>query len=223
MSIRAHFIHDLGELQQRLQRLAELVEHAMAQAIWALGRLDTHEAQRVIAGDNAIDTLRYEMEELAIQIIARQQPLAGDLRVIIALLGLASELERIGDYAEGIADITLRCARCAPLPLPPGIHTMAQRARDMLRQSIQAVVSRDPGAGERLNQLDDEIDALYNEQLQHLLVVMREHPEQSEAATYLLWVAHNLERIADRTVNIGERATYVATGTLDPHAPPGAH
>src|SRR5690242_18295716 len=117
----------------------------MAQAIWALGRLDIHEAQRVIEGDNAIDSLRYDLEEQAIQIIARQQPLAGDLRVIIALLGLASELERIGDYAEGIADITLRLARCAPLELPPAITTMAQRARELLRQSIKAVLDREAG------------------------------------------------------------------------------
>ena len=212
--IRAHFMHDLEDLQQRLLHLGESVEQAIAAAVWALMRRDAGEAQRVIAGDAQIDRQRYDLEEHALLMIARQQPLAGDLRMVSALMGLAAELERIGDYAEGIAEIVVRTGALSRVELPEAIGQMAQRAREMLRQSLRAVIERDAFAAQRLELLDDEVDALYQQVLQTLIVVMGRGPAMVEPGTYILWAAHNLERIADRTVNIAERAAFIATGLL---------
>ena len=214
MTIRAHYEHDLAELQRRLLSLGETVERSIVSAVWALMHRDASAARRVVRDDAVIDELRYDLEEHALRLLALQQPLASDLRTISALMGLASELERIGDYAEGIAAVVLRSAALADFEAPPLVYQMAQEARAMLRTALQAVVERDAGAVERLERADDQVDDLYQQVLQELLTTMREFPQQSEAATYLLWAAHNLERIADRTVNIAERAAFIATGTL---------
>jgi len=214
MTIRAHYEHDLAELQRRLLSLGETVERSIVSAVWALMHRDASAARRVVRDDAVIDELRYDLEEHALRLLALQQPLASDLRTISALMGLASELERIGDYAEGIAAVVLRSAALADFEAPPIVYQMAQEARAMLRTALQAVVERDAGAVERLERADDQVDDLYQQVLQELLTTMRAYPQQSEAATYLLWAAHNLERIADRTVNIAERAAFIATGTL---------
>ena len=214
MTIRAHYEHDLAELQRRLLSLGETVERSIVSAVWALMHRDASAARRVVRDDAMIDELRYDLEEHALRLLALQQPLAGDLRTISALMGLASELERIGDYAEGIAAVVLRSAALADFEAPPLVYQMAQEARAMLRTALQAVVERDAGAVERLERADDQVDDLYQQVLQELLTTMRAYPQQSEAATYLLWAAHNLERIADRTVNIAERAAFIATGAL---------
>jgi phosphate transport system protein len=216
MSIRGKYDHSIADLQGRLLSLGELVDQAIVRAVWALTHRDLAAAQRVIANDSEIDEQRYEVEEQAITLIARQQPLAGDLRAISSWMGLASELERIGDYAEGIATIVIRMADLPVLEPPPLLDQMANEARAMLRDAIGAIGAGDAGAAQRLEQCDDQIDALYERVLRELLTIMREQPELSETATYLLWAAHNLERIADRTVNIAERATFIVTGTLVP-------
>ena len=136
--------------------------------------------------------------------------------MVSTLMGLASEMERIGDYAEGIAAIVLRGAELLPGNVPPSFGEMAQRARDMLGIATRAITERDAGAVARLEQADDEVDRMYRDTVQELLKIMRDQPQRSEAATYLVWATHNLERIADRTVNIAERASFVATGILVP-------
>jgi phosphate transport system protein len=216
LAVRTHYTYELEQLQQQLLRLVEIVDQAIGGAVRALVYTSAAEAQFVIDGDGVIDELRYVIEEHAIQIIARQHPLAGDLRVISAVMILASELERIGDYAEGIAQIVLRGMAQPRLEIPPELPQMAAGAREMLRLAIQAMIDRDVRAAGTLNRADDEIDALYQKLVQDLLATMRSRPEQSESATYLLWIAHNLERVADRTVNIAERAIYVVTGAIVP-------
>ena len=217
MAIRGHYEHDLADLQRRLLWLAEPVEQAIVRAVWALMNADAAAARRVIAGDTTIDSLRYDLEEYALRLIVRGQPFAGDLRTISAFMSLAAELERIGDYAEGIAKIVLRRAALPKLKVPAILNEMAGAARAMLQQGLRALVERDATAVERLERADDTVDQLYRQLSADLMALMREEPLQIEAALYLLWAAHNLERIADRTVNIAERAAFVATGTLVGH------
>lgn len=216
MAIRERYQHDLAELQQRLLELGDLVDKTIVRALWVLNHKDIDAARRLIDDDTTIDDIRYAIEDQALGLIARQQPLARDLRIITALSDLASELERIGDYAEGIAEIVIRNPTSTTLAPPYQLDKMANAARDMLRQSMRAVAERDAEAGERLQRADDHVDTLYQQIFQEMLIAMREDPDQSEAATYFIWAAHNLERIADRTVNIGERAAFIATGTLTP-------
>lgn len=210
MAIRAQYEQQLQALHQQLLWLSQTVEQAIVRATWALLHRDAAAARQSIAGDRAINELRYDLEDQALLLIARQQPSAGDLRQLSALISVASELERIGDYAEGISKIVLRSEALPPIQPPHVIHEMAQTAREMLRLAIHAVTERDPSARERLETIDDQVDQLYQRALALLIASMREAPAQIEAATYLLWAAHNLERIADRTVNIAERAAFIA-------------
>lgn len=214
MNPRSHFDHDLLSLRQRLLWLGETVEKAIGGAVWALLHQDMAAARRVIRGAAAIDELCYTLEEAGLELIARRQPLAGDLRLINALIGVALELERIGDYAEGISRIVLRGAGLPRPAAPPGLEAMAAQARAMLMEALHAVIERDSAVAERLERADDRVDELYRRIYAELVAVMREQPARIEAALYLLWSAHNLERIADRTVNIAERAAFIATGRL---------
>ncbi len=212
MQSRPRFEHDLLSLQRTLTALGEAAEHAVVRAVWALQHRDLAAAERVIVEEDAIDEARYNVEDQALRLIARQNPLATDLRVISTIMGLASELERIGDYAEGIAEIAIRLTKLPSLDVPPVMEEMANRAREMLRVSLAAVVARDASARERQEASDDIVDEQYQQVLQELLATMREHPALVEPATYMLWAAHNIERIADRTTNITERAGFIATG-----------
>jgi phosphate transport system protein len=217
MVARPRYDNDLLDLQRRLLWLGEAVRKAILSASWALLHRDAGSARRVVQGDAAIDGLRYGLEEYALQLIARNQPFAGDLRMISAYMGVAVELERIGDYAEGIGRIVLRSMALPGLAISPDLEEMSVRVREMLDQALDAVVERDAQAVVRLERSDDMIDRLYQHLLKELVVTMRAHPERIAAAIYLLWAAHDLERIADRTVNIAERAAFIATGVLPSH------
>ena len=207
---------DLADLQQHLLRLAEAVDRAIVGATWALAHRDTDEAQRVVDGDGAIDELRYAIEQDAILLLAGQQLLADDARAISAVMLIAAELERMGDHAGGIATIVLRSAELPSMGMPAALGQMAHKAREMLQHAIRAVIQRDTEAAVRLGRIDDTIDRLYQRVQWEALPAMREHPEQTEWATYFLWIGHNLERITDRAVNIAERAAFIATGTMAP-------
>jgi phosphate transport system protein len=204
---------DLMDLQQRLLRLAELVDRAIIGATGALANRDLGAAQSVVDGDTLIDGLRYVIEEQAVQLLAQPSLMLPDVRTISGLLLIAGELERIGDYAKGIATLVLRSAELMPpeAQLVPG--QMARVAREMFQQAIRAVVKHDTKTAPQLKQTDAIIDRLYRQMRQELLATMRAQPGQIEWATYLLWIGHNLERIADRAVNIAERAAFIATGT----------
>ncbi len=216
---REHYVQQLRSLQDDLLRLAGLAEAAVGRAVTALQNQDVEEARRIIAEDDIIDRQQYALEDRALLLIARQAPMAVDLRTISAVISIASELERIGDYAEGLAAVVVRTADLPVLEPPPLLEQMATEARMMLRNAIDAIVARDATAAEQMERADDQVDELYSRVLRELLGVMRDHPDLSESATYLLWAAHNLERIADRTVNIAERAVFIATGTLAPVRP----
>jgi phosphate transport system protein len=213
--IRTHFEQQLRELQDETLILGSMVDAAIAAAVDALKRRDLKESERVIAEDTPIDRKRWEIEQRSILIIATQQPTAGDLRVIYAIVNIITDLERMADHAEGIAKISLMIGQ-SPLPKPLiDIPRMSDHARSMLRRSLDAFVNRDAETAKAIALEDDLIDALYDQVYRELLTIMIQDPKQITIATYLLWVAHNLERIADRVTNICERVVYTVTGRME--------
>lgn len=205
----------LRTLEDGVVELASMVDKAIERAVEALKRLDQEEAKKIIHEDLLINKKRFEIEEAAIELIATQQPMARDLRRIIAILNIIVDLERMADHAEGIAKIVLM-HQDKPLLKPLiDIPRMAEKARDMLRRSIDAFIRRDAEAARRIAEEDDEVDALYDQVYRELLTYMLQDPRNIDRATWLLWVAHNLERIADRVTNICERVIYDVTGRME--------
>ena len=212
--LRLDLDRQLGQLQQEVVTLAEIVEKATLRAVDALKRRDLEESHQVIAGDDYIDQKRYEIEDWCIDLIATQQPMARDLRAIIALLHITVELERIGDYAEGIGKISVMMGEEPPLKPLLDIPRMAEKATQMLRSSMDSLVSRDVVMANQVLHDDDEVDELYDQVYRELLIFMVQDPRTIQRATYLLWTAHDLERIADRATNIAERVIFLVTGKL---------
>ena len=189
-----------------------MVEKAIANSVDALKTRDLDLSRQVVQDDAVIDARRYDIEERCVNLIARQQPMATDLRTIIAILQIVGELERMGDYASGIAKISLAMGNEPPIKPLIDIPRMADKASQMLRRSLDSLVSRDIVAAEGIRADDDEVDALYDQIYRELLTFMLEDPRTITRATYLLWVAHDLERIADRATNIAKRVIYLVTG-----------
>ena len=168
-------------------------------------------SQQVVQEDDYIDQKRFDIEDRCVDLIASQQPMARDLRAIIALLHIVVELERMGDYAEGIAKISLMMGDAPPIQPLIDIPRMADVATQMLRDSMKALVNRDLDGAHQVCQDDDEVDRLYDQVYQALIHLMIQDPDSIQRATYLLWVAHDLERIADRATNIAERVIFLVT------------
>ena len=212
--LRIDLDRQLGQLQQEVISLAEIVDKATMRSVEALKQRDLTESQQLVQEDDYIDQKRYEIEDRCIDLIATQQPIAGDLRAIIALLHITVELERIGDYAEGIAKISLLMGDEPPLKPLIDIPRMAEKATTMLRNSMDSLVSRDTIKANQVLKDDDEVDLLYDQVYRELLVFMLQNPQTIQRATYLLWAAHDLERIADRATNIAERVIFLVTGKM---------
>ncbi len=215
MTTRVDLDRRLRQLESEVVSLGGLVEKAVRRAVGALNTRDLAESQQVIDEDDIIDRKRYEIEDLCINLIATQQPMARDLRLIIALQHITEELERIGDYAEGISKISLSIGDNDLLRPLIAIPEMAEKAGDMLRGSIDALSTRDTVRAAQVWRDDDEVDALYDRIYRDLLTCMEEDPKAIKKATYLLWVSHDLERIADRSTNIAERVHYMVTGSME--------
>ena len=211
---REDFDRDLRLLKDDLLMLGSMVEKAIARAVDALRRRDLQESREVVVEDDYIDRKRFEIEERCVNLIATQQPMAVDLRTLIAIMHITVELERMGDYAEGIAKISLAMGDEPPLKPLIDIPRMADMASDMLRRSLDSLVNRDVVAATQVCNDDDEVDGIYDQVYRELLTFMLADPKTIQRATYLLWVAHDLERIADRATNIGERVIYLLTGKL---------
>jgi len=192
-----------------------MVDKAVGRSIDALKRRDRQEAERIIADDALINKKRYEIEEHCMELIVTQQPMAGDLRFIITVLHIATDLERMGDHAEGIAKINILMGDEPLLKPLVDIPRMADKAREMLRGALDAFIARDAEAARRVAEGDDDIDNLYNQVYRELLTYMLSDPRTISRATHLLWVAHNLERFADRVTNICERVVFNVTGRLE--------
>jgi phosphate transport system protein len=212
--IREAFERDLQGLQDEVLGLGSMVEKAIIESVQILKKRDLEEARRLIAEDRILNEKRFAIENDTLVLIATQQPMAGDLRVLAAVLAIISELERIGDYAKGISKINLMIGE-EPLIKPlVDLPRMAEKARDMLHRALEAFVQRDVGLARAIPDEDDEVDALYNQVYRELLTIIMANPRTIDQATYLLWAAHNLERAADRVINICERVVFTVTGKL---------
>ncbi len=210
---RETFDRELQRLQDEVLVLGSLVEKAIVESVELLKRRDTVGARHLIAEDRRlINEKRFAIESEALTLIATQQPMAGDLRVIAAVIEIAHELERMGDYAKGIAKINVMMGDEPLLKPLIDVPLMAEKARDMLHRALEAFVNRDVELARAIPKEDDEVDALYNQVYRELLTLMMENPRDIDRATYLLWVAHNLERTADRVANICERVIFMVTG-----------
>ncbi len=209
---RNEFGRDLRFLQEELLAVGSMVEKAIANAVDGLKRRDLDLCRQVVQDDAIVDARRYDIEERCVNLIAKQQPMATDLRTIIAILQIVGELERMGDYASGIAKISLAMGNEPPIKPLIDIPRMADKASQMLRRSLDSLVDRDIVAAQGVRADDDEVDALYDQIYRELLTFMLEDPRTITRATYLLWVAHDLERIADRATNIAKRVIYLVTG-----------
>ena len=215
MEIRTVFHKKLREIQDDILAMGSMVEKAISRSIEALKKRDLTLAQQVIADDLKINEKRFNIEEKCIQLTATQQPMASDLRIIICVLNIITELERIGDYAEGIAKIVVMIGDEPPLKPLIDLPRMAEKTEEMLGRSLDAFVNRDAEAARQITAEDDEVDNLYDQVFRELLTFMAEDPRTITRATRLIWVAHNLERSADRVTNICERVVFTVTGKME--------
>ncbi|QWK09770.1 MAG: phosphate signaling complex protein PhoU [Thermoflexus hugenholtzii] len=214
MQARVMLERDLSAIRQDVLRLGGMVEQAIDRCIEALKRLDVEMAREIIAFDEEINRMRYQIEEACLETIATQQPMASDLRAIIAAMFCATNLERMGDHAKSIAKLTIEMADEPLLKPLIDIPRMAQIAKEMLRQVLEAYVEQDPEKARAAVARDDEVDALDEQVYRELITYMMQDPRTIFRATRLLWISHNLERIADRVTNIAERVIFMVTGEL---------
>ena len=212
---RASFGQQLRNIQDEVLLLGSMVDRSIDRAIEALKRRDVGEAKLIIEDDARVNQKRFEIEDLCLQTIATQQPMASDLRMIASVLYVITDLERMADHAEGIAKIVVRMGEEPPIKPLVDIPAMADKCRSMLQAALDAFVSHDAEAAKRIADADDEVDALYDITLRELLLLMAKDTNNIERATYLLWVAHNLERVADRVTNICERVAFMVTGRME--------
>ncbi len=211
---REQYMRSLSHLRDQVVQLSSMVDKAIARSTDALKNQDIELAQQVVSADHDINELRWGLESEALAVIAMQAPMAGDLRQIVAGLHIISELERMGDHAAGNAKIALLTADEPPLKPLVDIPRMSSVARSMLSSAIDAFISSDVELARKTMARDDEIDQLYNQVYRELLTFMMEDQRTINRATHLLWAAHNLERIGDRTENICEFVVYSVTGNI---------
>ncbi|MBE7553947.1 MAG: phosphate signaling complex protein PhoU [Anaerolineales bacterium] len=214
MTIRVAFDQALKELRDDVLQMGSRVNTAIDDAVRALKESNLALAGQIIAEDEKINELRFEIEEHCVKLIARQQPMAGDLRTILTAMNIALELERMGDHAKGIAVIVQRMGGEAPVKPLIDIPRMANISCDMLRQSLDAFLSGDIEQAQAVAKRDDEVDQLYTEIFQELIEIIAADTTLITRAMFLLFAAHNLERIADRVTNICERVIFLSTGRL---------
>jgi phosphate transport system protein len=212
--LRDAFQRELLRVQDELLLLGSMAESALRESVEILKRRDHEAAKRLRKADHLINKQRFAIEDEVMTLIATQQPVAGDMRVLAAILEISTELERLGDYAKGIAKISLLIGD-EPLIKPLiDIPIMADKACQMLSSALDAFARRDLELAKAIPARDKEVDRLYNQVYRELMGIIRADPGAIDQANHLLWAAHNLERTADRTLNICERVIYMVTGDL---------
>jgi len=212
--VRKTFETEIQQVKDNVLILGSMVEQAVLNSVDALKKRDIKAAEKIFAEDKEINKKRFEIENQLMVLIATQQPMARDLRVLASTLEIISELERMGDYAKGISNINLRMGD-APLLKPLiDVPRMANKGVDMLHRALTAFVNEDVEVAKNLPVEDDEVDALYNQVYRELMTFVIADPKTIERANWLLWVAHNLERFADRVTNICERTVFIVTGEM---------
>jgi phosphate transport system protein len=210
--MRTHYQQELRQLQDELLMMGSMVCEALHTALDVLKRQDLDQAKHLIASDRQVNAKRYKIEETCLTLIATQQPMASDMRMLAGIMEISSELERIGDYAKGIGRITLYIGK-EPL-VKPLVHMpqMCVIVVEMLRAALDAFIAQDVEQARAIPKRDDEVDTLYNTINRELIDLIMANPSRIDHANYLSWAAHNLERAADRVTNICERIIYTATG-----------
>lgn len=212
--MRDNFERELRRLKEDVLTLGSMVEGAILDSVEALKKRDMHSSRRLVAYDNQINQRRFNLEHDTLTLIATQQPMASDMRYLAAILYIVNELERMGDYAKGIARINLMIGE-EPLIKPlVDIPRMAEQACSMLNRALDAFARQDVELARAVPEEDEIVDDLYNQINRELLVIIMSNPTSMDQANYLQWAAHNLERFADRVVNICERVIFTVTGEL---------
>jgi phosphate transport system protein len=204
----------IDELLSQVIDQGQMVEDALRDSVDALKNRDVECAKIIYDGDRQINKMHFDIEEEVITLIATQQPMARDLRLLAAILEVTTELERMGDYAKGIARITVRIGEEELLKPMSHIPPMAEVCVDMLHRALQAFFERDAEAARNIPNEDDQVDAFYNRIYRELMDLMISDPSTVDRANHLIWVAHNLERVADRVTNVCERIVFVVTGEM---------
>lgn len=212
--LRKTFETEIQQVKDDVLMLGSMVEQSLLDSVEALKKRDTKASEKISQFDGEINKKRFEIETQLMILIATQQPMAHDLRLLASSMEIISELERMGDYAKGIAKINIRMGDQPLLKPLIDIPRMAQKGADMLHRSLTAFVNEDLETARLLPVEDDEVDALYNQIYRELITFIIQDPKTIERANWLLWVAHNLERFADRVTNICERTVFIATGEM---------
>jgi phosphate transport system protein len=212
--IRKTFESEMQQVKDDILVLGSMVETAILSTVEALKKRDIKESQRILEADKDINKKRFDIEGQLMILIATQQPMAHDLRLLASSMEIISELERMGDYAKGIANINIRMGDQPLLKPLIDVPRMAQKDVDMLHRALTAFVEEDVETAKAIPIEDDEVDALYNQVYRELMTYVIADPKTMERANWLLWVAHNLERVADRVTNICERTIFIATGDM---------
>lgn len=213
-SMRRTLEIEIQELRNDLLYMGSMVENHLIGAVEAMKKRDFEASQALIEEDEEINKKRFSIEEKVMVVIATQQPMAHDLRLLASILEIAAELERMGDYAKGIATINVRMQNEPLLKPLVDIPRMAQKDSDMLHRALTAFINEDDETAKLIPIEDDEVDNLYDQIYRELMVLIIHDPKAIERANWLLWVAHNLERVADRVTNICERTVFVVTGEM---------
>jgi phosphate transport system protein len=215
MEKSASFSKGFQEIQDKILTMGDMVTKEINRSIEALKKRDLKTAHQIIAADAKIDELRYAIEDMCIELVGTQKHKTNDLRVIVAVLSITTELERIGDYAEGIAKIVVMIGDEPPLKPLIDIPRMAELTTEMIEKSLKSFVTRDVELAKHVVTMDNSVDALYDQVFRELLTFMMVDPKTINRATRLIWVAHNLERAADRVTNICERVVFTVTGKME--------
>ena len=210
--MRKTFEMEIQQLKDELLLMGSMVEQQLLDAVDALKRRDVEASRHIYAADAKINSKRFGIEEQVMILIATQQPMAHDLRLLASILEVSAELERMGDYAKGIATINIRIGEEALLKPLIDIPRMAQKASDMLHRALTAFINEDVEAARAIPAEDDEVDDLYKQVYRELMTFIIAEPKDIDRANYLLWAAHDLERFADRVTNICERTVFIVTG-----------
>ncbi len=213
--LRAHFDRELAGLIEKVLEMGSRSRQAVSQGMVALMTRNDELAREVIAGDTVINDMRFVIEKMCYGLLAMEQPVAGDMRTIVSALIIVNDLERIGDHGKRIAAMSLRMSADPRTVVPMAdLQRLADIALSMLDRASAAVISRDVVEAEAVCKMDDQADALYKQIFNVTLSYMLENPKFIGVGTYIIQIAHELERVADRATNIAERAIYATTGQL---------
>lgn len=212
--VRKTFETEIQQLKDEMLLLGSMVEQQILGSVDALKKRDLEASRRIQETDLQVNARRYGIEEQVMIVIATQQPMAHDLRLLASILEVSGELERMGDYAKGIATVSIRMGDQPLLKPLIDIPRMAQKGADMLHRALTAFIHEDVESARSIPAEDDDVDDLYNQVYNELMMFVIQDPKTIERANWLLWVAHNLERLADRVSNICERTVFTATGEM---------